>query len=111
MHLPNSQNRISKRLNKEKQQWRRRYFKRAARQKNRRYYLLLTVCFMGILMYLTAVGYFRNLLLTVKEERTVEYRKEGDIGDTDSLLQELYRITVRLKTGEIIFYHEKTDEP
>lgn len=108
MRLPENHNRLRIQFKQERKQWRRRYFKKAARKKDRGYRLLWAVFLAGVVLYLTAAGCFRDLFLNVREENTIELRKEGRDREEESFLQELYKITFRLKTGEVIFYHEKT---
>lgn len=91
---------------------RRRYIKAAARRKYRGYRMLRAALLLYALLYLAAAGHLKNMILRLYEENTVELQRRGvqDGQDEDgTFLQELYRITFRLKNGELIISHERTE--
>lgn len=110
MRLPGEEKKRLKQFAKERKQWRRRYFKTAARRKDRGYRMLRAALLFLAVFYLAAAGSYRNLFLNLNHENTVELRKAGGNREEGTFLQELFKITFRLKSGEIIFYHEKTGE-
>lgn len=110
MRLPGKQYRIRKKVEKERKLWRKRYFKKAARRNDRGSRLIFATLIFGVVFYLAAAQHYKELFFKLEQENVLELIRSGSEGEELSFLQELYKITFRLKTGEIIFYHEKTGE-
>lgn len=110
MRLPRKQFRIRKKMEKERKQWRKRYFKKAARRKDKGSRLIFAALMFGIVFYLAVAQHYKELFFKIEQENMLELIRPSSEGEELSFLQELYKITFRLKTGEIIFYHEKAGE-
>lgn len=60
-------------------------------------------------MYLAAMGYFSRTVFNVEEEYTGVFLKEEEQNKLPER-KELYRIRLKLKTGELIFSREQVDD-
>ena len=79
-----------------------RYLRRKGRERGRRKRQAVAGLFLACFFYLIAAGLVRSEVLSVSREGTVEYRSPFSGEKTDT-----FRIIFRLKTGELIFIHEK----
>lgn len=88
----------------------RRYLSRAAAKKFRTVRFMRAAMCCYALIYLFTAGYFKDLLFSVREEHTVEFRQFRDGVGQETPWQETFRITFRLSTGEIVFSREREEE-
>lgn len=85
------------------------YLRRAAAKKFRTVRFIRAIMCCYALIYLFTAGYFKDLLFSVREEHTVEFRRFRDGVAQETPWREKLRITFRLSTGEIVFSREREE--
>ena len=86
----------------------RRFFKRVRLGRNRRKRAAGLLVLSAAVIYLMMIGAYRDLFLTVKELRETGAVLERS-AETDGVM-DVFRISIRLKSGEILFYRERTEK-
>ena len=100
------------RFQKERRKSLRRYFKKLRLRRSRKKRAAFSLLLFAAVLYLAAVGAYKDAFLSVEEledtHTILEYGAEKDSG-----LFDVFRISVRIKSGEIIFFYQRTetDEP
>lgn len=87
--------------------WRRSFLKRITRKRKRGYRIFLTVFLAALCLYLASISYFRESFLSM-EEKAVEFYEPGSLNRGNGA--EVFRLIFRLKSGEIVFCHERMAE-
>lgn len=87
--------------------WRRSFLKRITRKRKRAYRIFLTGFFTALCLYLASISHFRESFLSM-EEQAVEFYEPGCWNRGNGV--EVFRLIFRLKSGEIVFYHERMAE-
>lgn len=87
----------------------RRFFKKVRLRRNRRKRAACLLVLSAAVVYLMIIGAYRDLFLSVKE-----FRETGAVlergAETDDVIMDVFRISIRLKNGEILFYRERTEK-
>ncbi len=82
------------------------FFRKLRLRRNRKKRAVCLLVLSMAVIYLMLIGAYSELFLSVKEikeaETVLEHSRETD------RVQDLFRISVRLKNGEIVFYRERT---
>lgn len=86
----------------------RRFFKRVRLRRNRRKRAAGLLVLSAAVIYLMMIGAYRDLFLTVKELRETDAVLERSV-ETDGVM-DVFRVSIRLKSGEILFYRERTEK-
>lgn len=93
---------------KERRRRLRRFFRKLRLSRTRRKRAACLLVLTAAVIYLTLIGAYRDLFLTVKE-----FRETGAIlehsAEKDGVM-DVFRISIRLKSGEILFYRERTEK-
>ena len=76
------------------------------RQQQRR--AALSMIFLAAVLYLAAVGAFKEAFLTVEELKDTQIILEYGT-ENGGRFFDVFRISVRIKSGEIIFFHQRTE--
>lgn len=84
--------------------WRRRFFRELRRNRRREIQRKTAVLFILAVSYLFLVQKENNRIWSVKEEYTAEFCLP-----VEKQKQEIFRVVFRLKTGELLFFHERSD--
>lgn len=79
-----------------------RYLRRVRRERGRRKRQAAAGLFLACFFYLSAAGLLKSEVISVTDKGNIEYRSPFSGEETES-----FRIIFRIKTGEIIFVHEK----
>lgn len=102
------QKNFKSKLVKERKRWTTRYLKKARKIKDRNYRILRSLLLAWAVLYLAAVWGMKERIFHVRQENTVILREEALERQDNSLKEALYKIIVKLKTGELVLYHERT---
>ncbi len=84
-----------------------RFFKKVRFVRNRRKRTAGMLVLSAAVIYLMLIGAYRDLFLSVRELRETGAVLERSV-ETDGVL-DVFRISIRLKSGEILFYRERTE--
>lgn len=84
-----------------------RFFKKVRFVRNRRKRTAGMLVLSVAVIYLMLIGAYRDLFLSVRELRETGAVLERSV-ETDGVL-DVFRISIRLKSGEILFYRERTE--
>lgn len=84
--------------------WRRRFFRQIRRKRGRKMRRKIMVLFLMAVGYLLLVQKENRRIWSVKEEYTAELCLPFDDQN-----REVFRVVFRLKTGELLFFHERSD--
>lgn len=115
-------NKEIKRREAKRRRWWRRYFRRAAGRKYGKLRRMTAVCLFAAALYLAAAGKFSGRWIHAKKELQVEFRSAKDGGSTGSggslgsggspgsTGEQIWRITLDLKSGELVIYREECRE-
>lgn len=84
------------------------FFRKLRLRRSRKRRAALSMIFLAAVLYLAAVGAFKEAFLTVEElkdtQTILEYGTENG-----GRFFDVFRISVRIKSGEIIFFHQRTE--
>lgn len=110
MQLHNKENAaFEKRLLRERFRWRKRYLKRIRRDRKRHYQRVRFLFLLCAVFYIAVLWGLRDRIFQVSREYiTIDNEKiweqpEANFRDT------FFKIIFRLRTGELVFYHEKRE--
>lgn len=85
------------------------YLRRLRLRRERKKRAVRLLVLFAIFLYLAAIGTYRDAFLSVSEREefwTVSPDQKSGAGQ----FLDVFRISIRLKSGEIIFFHERTEQ-
>lgn len=85
-----------------------RFLRRLRRKRERKRRIVFTLLLLSVMLYLGVIGVYRDVFLSVIEQEEIQTVLERQ-NDADQTL-DVFRISIRLKTGEIIFIHERAKQ-
>lgn len=99
---------FEKQLKKERSKWNMRYLRKAGRRKNRTLCILKALFIIYAVIYLIVVWGVKDRIFQVRQENMVILEKPVSEQSEGSFTDTINKIILRLKSGEVVLYHERT---
>lgn len=99
---------IERQLKRERSKWKMRYLRKGRRIKYQTFCILKALFIICAALYLTAVWGLRDRIFQVRQKNTVIWQEVPSEQPVSSFKETLNKIILRLKTGEIVIYNERT---